>query len=320
MGFCTADYAEIAAKNTFKERSLFVLFTFCFFTSLLGGCSAPPGVPQGEAVLYEHDSVYHHILVSEDAEARYLRFGYGRLQGAMTLADPVALRVAYTAYLAVGLAFGTPRQVLMVGLAGGALPRFVRAFRPGVAVDMVEIDPEVVTVAHRFFGVREGPGYRVHAADGRVFVKRTKRQYDWVVLDAFDADTVPFHLTTVEFLNEVKAILHPGGVVTANVARLGPGILYRSMIRTFEVCFPQVYLFPVPNRGNIVVVATLEARRRPGAEIAASIRALKQETGKALDLLEVTGPLLDENPVVADAPILTDDYAPVDLLRYREGL
>ncbi|MFB3062364.1 MAG: fused MFS/spermidine synthase, partial [Candidatus Binatia bacterium] len=137
---------------------------------------------------------------------------------------------------------------------------------------------------------------------------------------AFDADTVPFHLTTVEFLNEVKAILRPGGVVTANVARLGPGILYRSMIRTFTVCFPQVYLFPVPNRGNIVVVATREERRRGGEEIAASIRALKQEAGRALDLLEVTGPLLEEKPVVADAPILTDDYAPVDLLRYREGL
>ena len=234
------------------------------FVVFLAGCDVPAGVPEGERVLYEHDSLYHNIVVSEDGEARYLRFGYGRLQSAMALKDPAALRVPYMAYLPAGLAFTAPKRVLMIGLAGGAMVWFLQTFRPAVEIDAVEIDPEVVAVARRYFGIREGPGLRIHVGDGRVHVKRTARRYDWVILDAFHADTVPYHLTTVEFLNEVKGVLRPGGAVTANVVRLGPGILYRAIIRTFAACFPQVYLFPVPDYWNIVAVATLEAKRRPG--------------------------------------------------------
>ena len=180
---------------------------------------------------------------------------------------------------------------------------------------MVEIDPDVVDVARRFFQVEEGPGCRIHVGDGRVFVRRAARAYDWVMLDAFHSDTIPHHLTTVEFLKEVKGVLTPGGVVTANIAPLGSGGLYLAMIRTFAAVFPQVYLFQVPNRANIVLVATLDERRVPGVEIAASIRKVKEEAGPALDLLVPAGSYLEQNPVVEGAPVLTDDYAPVDLLR-----
>ena len=105
---------------------------------VLGGCAVAPEIPPGERVVYAHDSVYHPILVTEDAQARYIRFGYGELQGAMGLEDPVALRVPYTAYLTIGLVFKEPERVLMVGLAGGALVRFLQAFRPEVDLDVVE--------------------------------------------------------------------------------------------------------------------------------------------------------------------------------------
>ena len=286
----------------------------------LGGCEAGPEIPRGERAIYVHDSVYHHLVVSQDDTCRYLRFGYGRVQGAMGLVDPIGLKVPYTAYLALGLVFTRPKRVLMIGLAGGAMVRFLKEYYLEVEVDVVEIDPEVVAVAKRYFGVQNGIHHRIYVEDGRVFVKQTPRRYDWVILDAFHADTVPHHLTTVEFMEEVKSLLQPQGVVTANIARLGPGILYRSMIRTLAQVFPQVYLFPVPNRGNIVTVATLLEKRRSGESIAEAIGQLKAKTNRALDLLEAEGSLLEEKPVVADAPVLTDDYAPVDLLRYQEGI
>jgi spermidine synthase len=287
---------------------------------VLGGCEAIPEIPVGEQAILVHDSVYHHLVVSQDDTCRYLRFGYGRVQGAMGLDDPVALKLPYTAYLALGLVFNRPRRVLMIGLAGGAMVRFLQEYFPDVNVDVVEIDPDVVAVAERYFGVQNAIHHRIHIGDGRVFVKQTRERYDWVILDGFHADTVPHHLTTVEFMEEVKGLLQPQGVVTANIARLGPGILYRSMIRTLAQVFPQVYLFPVPNRGNIVTVATLSDKRRSGESIAKDIGQLKARTNRALDLLEARGSLLEEKPVVVDAPVLTDDYAPVDLLRYQEGI
>lgn len=288
--------------------------------SVLGGCESGTDRPLEERVLYMHDSVYHHLVVSQDDSCRYLRFGYDRIQSAMGLADSVSLKVPYTAYLSLGLVFTRPKRVLMIGLAGGAMVRFLAAYYPLIEIDVVEIDADVVHVATQYFGIQKNVTCKVYVGDGRVFVKQTEQYYDWIILDAFHADTVPYHLTTIEFLEDVKRVLRPGGVVTANIARLGPGILYRSMIRTFTEAFSQVYLFPVPNRGNIVVVATDAQKRRLGTSLIHEMKQLKECTQSALDLLEVYPPLLEENPVVGDAPLLTDDYAPVDWLRYQEGV
>lgn len=282
----------------------------------LTACDVRPEIPEREKLVYVHDSLYNHIVVSEDREARYLRFGYGAKQSAMTLGDPPALRVPYTAYLALGMAFTRPERVLMIGLAGGSVARFLRSARPAVTVDVVELDPHVVDVARRFFCVEADAALRIHVDDGRMFVKRTGERYDWIVLDAFQADSMPHHMATAEFFREVKEILTPRGVVTMNVAPLGPGVLYLSVIRTLARTFPQVYLFQVPERSNIVAVATLDANRRSGIEIAGAIRDLKSELGDALELLIPMAPFDEHNPVVRGVPVLTDDYAPVDWLRF----
>ena len=285
----------------------------------LAACDVRPEIPEQEELVYVHDSLYNHIVVSEDVEARYLRFGYGAKQSAMTLANPAALRVPYTAYLALGTAFTKPERVLMIGLAGGSVARFVRSACPEVAMDVVELDPHVVGVARRFFGVEADAALRVHVDDGRMFVKRTDERYDWIVLDAFHADSMPHHLATEEFFREVRGILTPRGVVTVNVAPLGPGVLYLSIIRTLAEVFPQVYLFQVPERSTIVAVATLDADRRNGIEIARAIRELKSEIGDALERLIPMTPFGERKPVVRGVPVLTDDYAPVDWLRFRRA-
>ena len=305
-----ASTAPVVRRFSFNLPPLILL------VSILSACDVGPELPKRERLVYAHDSLYNHIVVSEDGEARYLRFGYGAKQSAMTLEDPAALRVPYTAYLALGLVFTNPRRALMIGLAGGSVARFVRAARPDVALDVVELDPDVVRVAGRYFGVHADPGLRIHVDDGRMFVKRTTDRYDWVVLDAFHADSMPHHLATAEFFDEVKGILTPRGVVTMNVAPLGPGVLYLSIIHTLTRVFPQVYLFQVPERSNIVAVATLDESRIDGDRIARSIGELKSRTGDALDLLIPAPPHTEHKPLVRGVPELTDDYAPVDWLRF----
>ncbi len=311
------DSASGPSLNSFKLRLFpFNMLLFVFFLFFLTACDVRPDIPERESLVYVHDSLYNHIVVSEDEDARYLRFGYGAIQSAMTFRDPTALRVPYTAYLALGMAFTEPERLLVIGLAGGSVARFVRSVRPAVMVDVVELDPDVVHVAKRFFGVAAGPGFRIHVDDGRMFVKRTTERYDWVVLDAFQTDSLPHHLATAEFFREVKGILTPDGVLTMNVAPLGPGVLYLSIIRTLAEVFPQVYLFQVPERSNVVAVATSDGARRNGSEIAKAILELKSEIGDALELLMVMTPYGEHKPVVRGVPVLTDDYAPVDWLRY----
>jgi len=79
---------------------------------------------------------------------------------------------------------------------------------PELRVDSVEIDPVVVDVAHKYFDVTRTTAPHLYE-DARRFVQRTSETYDIVIVDAYYADSMPFHLTTDEFFREVKARSRP---------------------------------------------------------------------------------------------------------------
>ncbi|HEX9533144.1 MAG TPA: spermine synthase, partial [bacterium] len=98
-------------------------------------------------VVFEADSVYHHIIVAEDGVARYLRFDRS-LQSGMYLADPFDSPFLYAAYMHLGLLFRPQAtRVLMVGLGGGSVQKRFRRDYPQMTIAVAELDPKVVEVA-----------------------------------------------------------------------------------------------------------------------------------------------------------------------------
>jgi len=287
--------------------------------------SASAGIPgSGETrVLFEADSIYHHIVVAEDRFARYLRFDRS-LQSGMLLAAPFESPFLYAAYAHVGLIF-TPqaKRVLVIGLGGASIPkRFVRDY-PDMTVEVAEIDPMVVDVAKRFFAVREDPRLRIFVQDGRLFLRRTERKYDVIILDAFFAESIPFHITTREFYELARSRLSPGGVIVTNLigALAGPqSSLFRAVYKTYAEVFPGLYLFPVALRPyhdmhdirNIMLVASAE-RSVTRNEIMERARRVAPRI-KFREFLKYAGDYYDGSIPVDYVPVLTDDYAPVDTL------
>lgn len=283
------------------------------------------GIPGagGMRVLFEADSVYHHIVVTEDDQARYLRFDRS-FQSGMLLRDPFDSPFLYAGYAHLGLLFAAQaRRALVVGLGGGSIPkRFWRDY-PQMTVAVAELDPMVVDVARRFFEVREDPRLRIIIQDGRLFLRRTATSYDLIILDAFFAESIPFHLTTKEFYALVRRHLTPGGAVVSNLlgALDGPrSSLFRAMYRTQAEVFPGRYLFPVAFRPdedvatvrNIMLVATGEA----GVTRAEILARARRSAGRVTypRFLVYAADYYAEPVPVGDVPVLTDDYAPVDTL------
>ncbi len=162
------------------------------------------------------------VVYQEDGE-RCMKFGSVRALGRHTCIDlqaPEKMVFSYTRMMMSALFVKPdPRRVLIVGLGGGTLSRALGKVLPEAVIDTVEIDPAVVKVAQQFFGYKQSPTQRVFLEDGRAFIERAhreRRQYDLVMLDAFDTDYIPAHLQTREFLQHVRAILAPGGVLAAN--------------------------------------------------------------------------------------------------------
>jgi spermidine synthase len=282
---------------------------------IVGICCS--GLPAFAAIniLYEKDSLYHHIIVTDDDGLRTLRFDRLR-QSAMDLNDPDRMVFHYTQYLHLAMAFhDDPQRALFVGLGGGSAPRRFHRDYPSLQIDVAELDPEVVSVAKRYFMFQEGDRMQVQAVDGRIFVQKTPHRYDAIFLDAYYADAIPFHLATREFLQELKAKLTPSGIVVSNIigsVRGADSRLFRSILKTLQTEFPQTYVFPVDEVANIIVIATQGKERLSKQEVIRRSRRLEDERKVQFPLERFAHTYVLDRIPLDDVPVLTDDYAPVD--------
>jgi spermidine synthase len=151
-------------------------------------------------------------------------------------------RSAFT-YMLSGLAraYTTNLQsALCIGLGVGIVPMDLA--RRGVQVDVVEINPAIVPVATKFFGL-EPDKLHITIDDGRHFLNRCQKQYDVVVLDAFLGDSSPSHLLTREAFASIRKVLRPGGTLVINsFADLAPerDFFTTSLSKTLKAVFPGV--------------------------------------------------------------------------------
>jgi spermidine synthase/MFS family permease len=282
----------------------------------------------GFDVVFRRDTQYHGLAVVDDGDSRYLRFD-NSFQSGMWKERPYATRFEYTDYFNLGLAYNPDaRRVLFIGLGGGSTPkRFWRDF-PQLDLQVVELDPVVRDVAYRYFELPRSPRLRVEVEDGRRYLSRTDERWDLIFLDAYYADSIPFHMATAEFVELVQSRLSPGGVVVANVigSIAGPSSrLFRSFVRTYRAVFPTVLTHPVvlddaetdDTQRNLMLVAT-ESARPQKAFLQSRWEEIRRGAPTAADLTKPIRDRHDELIPTRDVPILTDDYAPTDALLLLE--
>lgn len=278
--------------------------------SMLPGCER--GRAGSQLLHYEH-SQYQELYVVERGRSRCLQFARsGSVQSCFELDDPLVLQMPYTRAMMAGLlARPQPARVLMIGLGEASIPRALQALDRSMRIDVAELDPAVIRIAESHFGLDRDARTQVFVEDGRAFVERQQCagvQYDLVLLDAFDADYIPEHLLTVEFLRSVRAILAPGGAVVANtfVSRLRSA----REAATYRAVFADVY--QVVAGGNRILLAG--AALAPMQQMRADARRLEQ----ALKRFGVSAPSLADRlePVPhADADPFTDRHSPGRVLR-----
>jgi spermidine synthase len=209
-----------------------------------------------------------------------------------------------------------PRSILLIGLGGGTLPRAINELLPEAQLDIVEIDPAVIQVAKQFFGFAQNKNTHVIESDGRVYVKRARREqrtYDWVLLDAFDHEYIPEHLLTREFIAEVKSILNPNGMLTANT--FASSKLYDHESVTYAAVFPQFFNLKATNRVIIASNAGLPSDQEIRANGTKWESSFEQLGFQRPNMASLFSRKIDWNP---RARVLTDQYSPANLLNAGE--
>lgn len=251
---------------------------------LLSAAAAAQAEPQ---VLYEKQSPYSLVIVTEESDGlRTLRFERGGArQSVANPNDPSYLALPYARVALIGLALcREPQRMLVVGLGGGSLPRFLRKHYPDATIDAVDIDPEVVHVSREYFGFKEDARMRAHVDDGRGFIERTRTPYDIIFLDAFGTSNVPAHMTTQEFLSAVRRAVRPDGVVVGNIWSREHNRLYDAMVRTYEDVFDEVTVVPVGTSGNRILLALPRREALTTTDLAKRASAVSETKAFPFDL------------------------------------
>ena len=218
------------------------------------------------------------------------------------LRDERRLEFAYARWIGDVFDAIAPRRAVFIGGAGFTLPRYLRATVPGSRSRVLELDAELVDFARDELGLRTDERLAVRIGDARMTLHDERdASADVVVGDAFGGRAVPWHLTTREFLRDVRRVLRPRGIYAMNVIDQEELEFARAVTATLRDVFAHVVLVarPGPAGGNVVLLAS-----KTPIPAAALPRGRDAGTWSDARLERVIG----------DAQVLRDDHAPADQL------
>lgn len=270
-------------------------------------------------VIHKERSLYRNILVEDKAGLRCLRFNVKSKksnQSCFALDEPERLVFNYTKLMFSGLLLQpNPKRILIIGLGGGTMSNTLHQLFPSSEIDNVELDEAVIKVARDYFSFFENDQVRSIAKDGRIFIKRAalkKQQYDWIILDAFNGDYIPEHLLTKEFLEEAKSLLSPQGILSANT--FSNSKLYNYESATYSKVFGEFYSVNNRSNENRIIVASNQPLPAKTSLLnkAHALSSILLPFG--VDMVRVHSSISTEQDWPMNTPILTDQFAPANLL------
>ncbi|HEY1162686.1 MAG TPA: fused MFS/spermidine synthase, partial [Candidatus Dormibacteraeota bacterium] len=303
----------ISIAGLWPRRKAFALFALAV---ILAWIFLPSGIkpPQVGKLLYEKESAYHYIQVVQVGTKTELILNEG--QAVHSIYDSQSLVTGGPwDYFLIADSFRpaqttepAPKDVAILGLAGGTAARqYTAAFGSGVDITGVEIDPEILNVAKKYFHLDE-PNVHPVVDDARYWLDTHAGQYDVVVVDAYRQPYIPFHLTTREFFSEVRGHLRPGGVAVVNAGRTASDYrLVDAIASTMAAVYPSVFLVDVPEFANTLVYGSTQPTTL--ADVEHNLGLISEPLAK-----DVASSAIGEgNLRVSEyhSQVYTDDLAPV---------
>ncbi len=277
------------------------------------------------ALIYEDESLYNYIAVRQWRSERHLKLNEGVGIHSVYHPDAVLSQGIWDYFLLAPLFReqksipGPDDSVLIIGLAAGTVSELYSAIYGPLPIVGVELDPQIMAVGREFFGMDQ-PDLTAVAADGRRWLQQQPptRRFDFIFIDAYRPPYIPFHLTTLEFFQLVRAHLGEDGVVAINVGRTDDNFaLVEAMTATLAAVFDTVHVVDEPGPphqlANSLVVASV-APSDPAlfARNVAKLPAKLPEEFRSFAAESVARVRVADPPTAA--ALFTDDKAPVEAL------
>jgi len=164
-------------------------------------------------------------------------------------------------------------DVLMIGGAGYAYPKYYISQYQERNMDVIEIDERVTELAKEYFSldelideykIKENNRLKIYTEDGRTYLNKNEKKYDSILNDAFSGSTPAETLTTIEAVERIHDSLNENGLYLTNVVSSLEGgnskFLYAEA-NTIKQVFKNVYVVPISTNDkekvqNLMVIAS----------------------------------------------------------------
>jgi len=130
-----------------------------------------------------------------------------------------------------------PSRVLVLGLGGGTVARLAREAWPQAEIHGVELDSALLERTWERFGLGD-LGIQAHVGDARAWLRRLPGPWDLVLVDVSVGATPPAHLSSREFVLEVRERLSPDGLIVV----YAPPPLNARLLGSVQAAFPHAAL------------------------------------------------------------------------------
>ena len=235
------------------------------------------------------------VEVSEQDGIRSLHLGSDTVQSSMKLDDPYELVLSYTRAMMAFLLFRPrPGHVLMIGLGGGSLPKFVYKYLPGTRITVIESEPKVIAVARQYFHLPpDDERLVVEVAEGGAWVAAHPHCCDVLMVDGYDSNQQVPQLCSEDFYVSARAALSDEGILVVNL--WSSDSRFDAYLQRIENVFEAVVCVPAEKRGNVAVLAFCRSPGQPRwDDLRAAARSLQSLYG--LEFLKFVDGLRELNP------------------------
>ncbi len=266
--------------------------------------------------IYEAESAYNYIQVQQRNGFTELRLNEG--QGVHSIYHPDTLQYngpwdqfLVSPYFYENRKPSDVQRVAIVGLAAGTTARQMTAVYGDIPIDGYEIDPKIVEVGQKYFGMTM-PNLNIHVGDGRLGLEQSPYQYDIIAVDAYRPPYIPPHMTTREFFEICAAHLADDGVLAINTASVpGDRRLINGLATTMGTIFPSIYTMDIPGTLNTMIFVTKQETKPEN--FGTNFVALSQDPNihpLLINTMQVTFANLESG--YETTQVFTDDHAPIE--------
>lgn len=212
----------------------------------------------GGLLIYGLYGRHQPIEIIEKNGVRSLHLGTINKQSAMDIYNPFNLAMEFSRVMMLALLFhSAPQRVLLLGLGGGSMAKFLWKYFPKCHVDAIDNDPDVASISYSYFDLPKSKRIKIHIADAIEFVDQSPSStYDFVFIDLFIGSGMPSCVSTEGFFRNCHRILKPGGLLSWNTwASASEEMMHKSIQDLCKGFSRDMLILPTAEGGNNIFLA-----------------------------------------------------------------